>query len=141
MAATMKTWTSALLIAAASTVAASAQVGEGQRADPIDKALNECLAKLESQTTSGMVNCTASAYEAYVEELETVYDRVMAKLDPRSKALVHAAQREWLAFRKTEHAAMNGPWTHDRGSLVSLDIAAADIDAVKERIRELRLYE
>lgn len=127
-----------LLVAAATGAAAD---DAKKPTDPIEDAFQACLAKPDNQTTSGMLDCTATAYKAYDKQLNAVYERVMEKLDPRSKALLHASQREWVAFREAERKAMNGPWTHDRGSLVSLEIAAADVDAVKERIRELHLYE
>lgn len=132
---------SRLLVACTICIGAASAASPALAAsDPIDDALNSCLSSRAGQTTSGMLDCTRSAYAAYDRRLNAEYQRVMTQLDPRSQALLRASQRQWVAFRAAEHGAMNGPWSATRGSLVSLDIAAADVDAIKERIRELKLY-
>ena len=107
--------------------------------DPIDAALDACLAKPEGASTPGMVDCTDEAIRAWDKRLNDVYKQVLAGLDPKSRELVRASQRRWVAFREAEHEAMGGPWRQDRGTIRVL-MANADLSAIKERVQELRLY-
>jgi hypothetical protein len=45
-----------------------------------------------------------------------------------------------VAFREAKHDAMEGPWRQDRGTIMRVLIANADLSAIKERVRELELY-
>ena len=53
--------------------------------DPLDAALDACLAKPEALSTPGMVECTDEAIQAWDKRLNEVYKRVMADLDPKSR--------------------------------------------------------
>jgi uncharacterized protein YecT (DUF1311 family) len=108
--------------------------------DPIDVALDACLAKPEALSTPGMVDCTDEAIRAWDKRLNEVYQQVMVGLDPKSRELVRASQRRWVAFREAEHEAMGGPWRQDRGTIIRVLTVNADLSAIKERLQELRLY-
>jgi uncharacterized protein YecT (DUF1311 family) len=108
--------------------------------DPLDAALDACLAKPEGTSTPGMVDCTGEAIREWDERLNKVYQQVMAGLDPKSQELVRASQRRWVAFREAEHEAMGGPWRQDRGTIIRVLTANADLSAIKERVQELQLY-
>jgi uncharacterized protein YecT (DUF1311 family) len=108
--------------------------------DPLDAALDACLAKPEGASTPGMVDCTGEAIRKWDERLNKVYQQVMAGLDPKSRDLVRASQRRWVAFREAEHEAMGGPWRQDRGTIIRVLTANADLSAIKERVQELQLY-
>ncbi|HVC59079.1 MAG TPA: lysozyme inhibitor LprI family protein [Acetobacteraceae bacterium] len=109
-------------------------------ADPIDAALQTCLASSRGETTAGMVDCTGAAIHAWDGRLSETYGHALAALDPESRALLQAAQQRWLAFRAAEHAAWAGPWQADRGSLIRVQIMNAELSAIKERVNELRLF-
>jgi uncharacterized protein YecT (DUF1311 family) len=108
--------------------------------DPIDAALDACLAKPEGASTPGMVECTSEAIRAWDKRLNEVYQQVISGLDPRSQELLRASQRRWVAFREAEHEAIDGPWRHDRGTIIRVLSVSADLSAIKERVRELQLY-
>ena len=108
--------------------------------DPLDTALDACLAKPEASSTPGMVDCTDEAIQAWDKRLNEVYKRVMADLDSKSRELVRASQRRWVAFREAEHEAMGGPWRQDRGTIIRVLTVNADLLAIKERVQELQLY-
>ena len=108
--------------------------------DPIDKALDACLATPEGASTLGMVECTGEAIRAWDKRLNEIYRQAMARLDPKSRELLRASQRRWVAFREAEHEAMAGPWREDRGTIIRVLTANADLSAIKERVRELELY-
>jgi len=87
-----------------------------------------------------MVDCTSDAIRAWDKRMNEVYQRVMAGLDPKSRELLRASQRRWVAFRDPEHEAMEGPWRHDKGTIIRVLAADADLSAIKERVQELQLY-
>jgi uncharacterized protein YecT (DUF1311 family) len=109
--------------------------------EPIDAALDACLAKPEGFSTAGMVECTGEAMRAWDKRLNNVYQKVMAGLDPKSRELLLASQCRWVAFREAEHEAMGGPWRRDRGTIIRVLTMSADLSAIKERVRELQLYD
>jgi uncharacterized protein YecT (DUF1311 family) len=111
-----------------------------EKVDPIDKAANECLAKPEGQTTAGMVDCTHKAFVAYDKQLNEVYKKVLATVDAESAKQIRDAQRKWVAWREAQIKADDGPWRADRGTIVSIDIEAMNVDAVRARIKELQYY-
>ena len=96
--------------------------------DPRDAALDDCPAKPKGSSTPGMVDCTGEAIRAD-ERLNEVYQQVMAALDPKSRELLRASQRRWLAFREAEHDAMRGPWRQDRGTIIRVLMTNADLSA------------
>jgi hypothetical protein len=51
--------------------------------DPINAALDACLAKPEGSSTVGMVECTGDAIRAWDKRLNEVYQQVMAGLNPK----------------------------------------------------------
>ena len=116
--------------AVSSAVAASPE----ERVDPIDKAATECLNSPAGQTTAGM------AFLAYDKQLNAVYKKVLASVDPESAKQIRDAQRKWVAWREAQIKADNGPWRADRGSIASMDIEALNVDAVRARIKELQYY-
>ena len=95
---------------------------------------------LDAASTLGMVDCTAEAIREWDKRLNKVYQQVMVGLDPKSRELVRASQRRWLAFREAEHEAMGGLWRQDKGTIIRVLIVNADLSAIKERVRELQLY-
>jgi uncharacterized protein YecT (DUF1311 family) len=108
--------------------------------DPLDAALDACLAKPEGSSTPGMVDCTDEAIRGWDKRLNKVYQQVMAGLDPKSRELVRVSQRRWVAFREAEREAMEGPWRQDKGTIIRVLTADADLSATKERVQELQLY-
>ena len=66
--------------------------------------------------------------------------KVMTALDPKSRDLLRASQRQWVAFREAEHAALGGRWREDRGTIIHVLTMSADLSAIKERVQELRRY-
>lgn len=108
--------------------------------DPLDTALDACLAKPEASSTPGMVKGTDEAIQAWDKRLNEVYQQVMADLDPKSRELLRASQRRWMALREAEHEAMGGPRRQDRGTIIRVLTANADLSAIKERVQKLQLY-
>jgi uncharacterized protein YecT (DUF1311 family) len=108
--------------------------------DPIDSALDTCLAADQGQTTAGMIACTSTAIKAWDARLNQTYQQDMAALDPKSRDLLRASERQWVAFRNAEHAAQAGPWRDDRGTDINLEVMGDELNAIKERAGELKTY-
>ena len=108
--------------------------------DPLETALDACLAKPEALSTPGMVECTDEAIRAWDKRLNEVYKQVLVGLDPKSRELVRASQRRWVAFREAEHEAVGGPWRQNKGTIIRVLTVNADLSAIKERVQELQLY-
>ena len=87
-----------------------------------------------------MVDCTGEAIRAWDKRLNEVYQQVMAGLDPKSRELLRASQRRWVAFREADHEAMEGPWRQNKGTIIRVLAVSADLSAIKERVQELPLY-
>jgi uncharacterized protein YecT (DUF1311 family) len=108
--------------------------------DTIAAQADKCLSSPEGQTTAGMTECSHRAYIAYDKRMNEVYQRVLQSVDPKSRELIRQAQRRWLAFREAQRAADDGPWRADLGSMTSPDIEALNVEAVRNRIKELEYY-
>jgi uncharacterized protein YecT (DUF1311 family) len=128
-----------LLFAVGMTVLA-APVARSDDKDAIDRALDQCLATDAGSSTAGMIDCTSTALRAWDVRLNDTYQRALAALDPKSRDLLRAAQRQWLAFRTADRAAMSGPWLASAGSIARVSAIGLELSATKERISELRLY-
>lgn len=127
-------------IAAAPASAEPAPSKADTSKDPIGIALDKCLATPDGQTTIGMAECSHRAYLAYDKAMNALYQRVLRAVDAESAKRIRAAQRRWLAYRKAQESADNGPWRKDRGSMAAPDIGALNVDAIRNRIEELRYY-
>ena len=66
---------------------------------PIDQQLQQCLDKESS--TAGMSQCYGSANKAWDKEMNMQYNQAMKKLTGEPKDKLRAAQRAWLADRKS----------------------------------------
>jgi uncharacterized protein YecT (DUF1311 family) len=108
--------------------------------DPIDSTLDTCLATDQGQTNAGMIACTSTAIKAWNARLNQIYQKDMAALDPKSRDLLRASERQWVAFRSAEHAAQAAPWRADRGTDIDVEILGDELGAIKERAAELKTY-
>lgn len=108
--------------------------------NPIDTALDVCLASGEGQTNAGMITCISTAITSWNAKLNLAYQQDMATLDPKSRDLLRVSERQWVAFRAAEHAAQSGPWRADRGTDINVQILGDELSAIRERVGELKTY-
>ena len=108
--------------------------------DPIDKALDACLAGPSGNNTAGQLNCAQKATTSWDRELNTAYQKLMKSLDPTSQALLRNSQRQWLAFRDAEKKFDAGPWSAKGGTMAGVNIAMINTDIVRSRVLALRNY-
>jgi uncharacterized protein YecT (DUF1311 family) len=108
--------------------------------DPIDQALDECLAKPEGESTQGMVECYGASYEAWDKELNAVYGELLKSLEPAQKQALKAAQLQWIAFRDADDAYLTSLQGPTSGSILRVTTNQAMADLVKARVVQLRAY-
>lgn len=130
-------------IVVASLIALSISPCGAAETEPIDSALQTCLAQKENETTAGMVECYGKAYAAWDKELNRTYDQLSRSLDPASRDRLRAAQRQWVAFRDADTAFQrqefiigNGKY----GTLTRVTLIADNVDMVRKRVMTLRTY-
>ena len=132
----MPRWLVALCLLSHAVVA----LAQAPERDAIDARFDACLGASGGQTTAGMVECTGQAISAWDQRLNQVYQQALKALDPKSRELLRAAQRQWLAFRSAEAAAQRGPWSADRGSMVRVQLMGTQLAAIRSRVEDLRVY-
>jgi uncharacterized protein YecT (DUF1311 family) len=121
-------------------VAFSPRLSHADNENPIDLALDRCLATDRGQTTAGMISCTATAIDAWDKKLNEVYQEDMSQLDPKSRELLRTSERLWVSFRDAELMAQAGPWKDNRGTDIHVELLSDDLSAIKERVGELQTY-
>ncbi len=65
-------------------------------------AYQRCLDAPSGQSTAGMIGCIAAELSVQDARLNTTWRRVTARLNPRQKAKLQAAQRAWIAYRDAD---------------------------------------
>ena len=108
--------------------------------DPIDKNLDACLNSPAGASTAGQSECASKAYAAWDAELNKTFQKLLKTLDPASRELLRASQRQWLVFFEAEKKFQGGPWSRQQGTLGGVTAALANVDIVKNRTLTLRNY-
>ena len=106
--------------------------------DPIEVALDACLASPDGETTQGMVECIGASYEAWDAALNEAYRTAMASLSQEEAGLLRAAQREWIRFRDAESEFLASLITPERGSIMRIVVNERMAGIVRDRALQLR---
>lgn len=109
-------------------------------ADPVHTSLDRCLVAPKTKTTLDIRSCYQAAGRAYEALMAKEYQIVLHHVDPATQALVRASQESWLAYRKREVAAQQGPWIDARGTFVSIEVDETNVYAIHARVVELHLF-
>lgn len=128
----------ALLAVAAEAAVAQGEVAADDDDNPVDAALTACLDA--GATTADYTGCGATALRAWNRVLARTYDDLLATLDPASRDLLAASQRQWLASREADQAFWGGPWRGGQGTIMSVILSQENADQVKQRVRLLQAY-
>jgi uncharacterized protein YecT (DUF1311 family) len=105
---------------------------------PIDKALDACMEK--NPSTAGMIQCLNQAQTAWDKELNTQYQKLLAELDSKGKAVLRTAQRSWLVYRDAEYKSIGEIYRLTQGTMF-LPMAADDrMDITRKRAKQLKEY-
>jgi uncharacterized protein YecT (DUF1311 family) len=118
------------------TLSAGAQ--EGKKEHPIDQWLAKCIQRDES--TAGMRNCTAQAYDMWDKELNKAYKSLMNKLSPDGKKALKISQLAWIKYRDAESKFNDEVTALKGGTLYLLMGDSSRLEMVKERTLELQRF-
>lgn len=121
-------------------VTLSAAPARAQRPEPIDTAMEACLASNDGASTAGMLDCYGKAATAWDRRLNAAYAKLMKTLDPDSKSSLLTAQRAWVAFREKDGAFQAAPWRQKTGTLSSVVFAGNNAAQIKARVFDLEFY-
>ncbi len=113
---------------------------EAEYKHPIDVAFEKCLQDENNYTTTGMVNCTQEAYDAWDTELNSVYKKLMMKLPKNEKAALKKAQVEWIKFRNLEFENIDSIYNLLSGTMYIPMRLNEKMDLVKRRALQLGGY-
>jgi len=106
----------------------------------IDTQLSECLDNSENQSTYGMMACIDTAYVAWDNELNTIYNLLMTVLTPEEKEKLKTAQRNWIAFRDAESEFI-GTYSFDLGgSMYRVSANYRVMELVRIRVLQLQSH-
>ncbi len=105
---------------------------------PLDMRLDECLKK--DPSTAGMLECLGQAYLSWDAELNTAYQKLLAKLPAEGGAALRDSQRAWLKFRDQEFLLLEKLYGLMEGSMYRTMRAADRVDFVRKRALELSSY-
>ena len=104
----------------------------------IDKAEDACINKAVS--TTDMLNCTATAYDAWDKEMNKYYNLLMQKLSAEQKSALLKTQKSWLAYRDNSFTFINDSIKEKQGTMY-LNVASGERRAiVKQRALQLKEY-
>ena len=99
-----------------------------------------CLSGPNAAQSAGMNDCIVKAAEESSRQMDSVYQRLRARLDPTSRKLLEASQKSWIAYRMEELAFAHGPWRQSSGTFEQLDIAVLRLHELQDRTRILEGY-
>ncbi|MGV8080339.1 MAG: lysozyme inhibitor LprI family protein [Syntrophales bacterium] len=118
------------------TVSAGAQ--EGKKEHPIDQWLGKCI--LQDESTAGMRNCMAQAYDMWDKELNKAYKSLMNKLSLDGKKALKTSHLAWIKYRDAESIFNDEITALKGGTLYLLMGDSSRMEMVKERTLELKSY-
>lgn len=121
------------VIAVALWAAPSVARAEAARADPIDTAMQNCLARADRSTTAGQVQCIDAARDAWQGAIDAALRAISASAPDDDRRGWEASQRRWLAWRKEEAALVRAVFDTTRGSAYSITQANVLLQSVRDR--------
>lgn len=104
---------------------------------PVEAGLNACLDRPEGTTTHGMLQCMDAARAGWDLELNRTYAELRSRLEPAAQARLRTAQRQWLAFRDAEIAALEDIQTQAGGTMYQVMVAERVAALTRDRYVQL----
>ena len=94
-------------------------------------------------STVGMNNATYDAEKEYDHLLNKYYQRLMGKLKQEDREILRKSQRNWIAFRDSEHEVnqMLSNWEYSGGGTIQTTISAGYyLEITRRRLIEIYRY-
>lgn len=104
---------------------------------PIEAELERCLGTADGSTTHGSLACIDAAHTAWDRELNRVYAELRKALGEPARLALRDAQRQWIAYRDAERAAIGTIYGELDGAMYLVMQADAAMALTRDRVREL----
>ncbi|HTH75321.1 MAG TPA: lysozyme inhibitor LprI family protein [Trinickia sp.] len=125
-------------LAVALSAAPGAARAEAARADPIDTAMQNCLARADRSTAAGQVQCIDAARDAWQAAIDAALRSISASAPDDDRRGWEASQRKWLAWRKEEVPFVHAVFDTTKGSAYSITQANVLLQSVRDRALAVR---
>lgn len=126
------------VLAAVLAAAPGTARAEAARADPIDTAMQNCLARADRSTTAGQVQCIDAARDAWQGAIDTAMKSISANAPDDDRRGWDASQRRWLAWRKEEVLLVHAVFATTRGGAYAITQANVLLQSVRDRALAVR---
>ncbi|MGN6318342.1 lysozyme inhibitor LprI family protein [Trinickia sp.] len=126
------------VLTVALSLAASDARAEAARADPIDTAMQNCLARADRSTTAGQVQCIDAARDAWQAAIDAALRSISASAPDDDRRGWEASQRKWLAWRKEEVPLVHAVFDTTKGGAYSITQANVLLQSVRDRALAVR---
>jgi uncharacterized protein YecT (DUF1311 family) len=124
--------------AAGLLLALAAPLGASEFAPhPIEATLEQCMASPQGLSTQGTRACIDDAAKAWDRELNRIWGELKRELPADAMDRLRAAQRQWIAFRDAEIAALDAAFGAMQGSMFQPMHAEAVSRLTRDRVRQL----
>lgn len=104
---------------------------------PIEASLEQCMASPQGLSTQGTRACIDAAAKAWDRELNRVWGELRRELPAAAMDRLRAAQRQWIAFRDAEIAALDAAYGAMQGTMFQPMHAEAISALTRDRVRQL----
>jgi uncharacterized protein YecT (DUF1311 family) len=119
---------------------------EAAAADPIDSAMQRCLARADMSSTAGQVQCIDTANKAWQGAIDAAYQQLLANAPDKPRVGWQRgwqrdwqeSQRRWLAWRNVEMQLMRAVYETTQGTMYAMSEANMLLQPVRDRALELR---
>jgi uncharacterized protein YecT (DUF1311 family) len=111
---------------------------EAAPADPIDTAMQNCLARADRSSTLGQVQCVGEARDAWSGAIEAAQRSIDANAPDKLRRGWDESQRRWLAWRKEETPLVRAVFATTRGTAYAMTEANIVLQTVRDRALALR---
>ncbi len=86
------------------TYSSTGMTASSQKKDPIDKWVEEQIAK--DPSTAGEIHAYDKGAERWDKELNRIYQELMKRLDKHQQTALEEAQTNWIKYRDAEYQAI-----------------------------------
>lgn len=111
---------------------------EAAPADPIDTAMQNCLARADRSTPAGQVQCIDAARDAWRGAIDAAERSIAANAPDKPRHAWEESQRRWLAWRKDEMALVRAVFETTRGTVYVMTEANVALQPVRDRAIAMR---
>ncbi len=108
-------------------------------ADPIDTAMQRCLARADRSSTVGQVQCISAANSAWQGAIDAAYPSLLAHAPAaKQRRGWQDSQKRWLAWRKDELYLVHAMFATRQGTAYAMSEANLLLQPVRDRALALR---